>query len=1022
MTISIITPSYGQLDWLKLCVASVADQVGTQNGGWKLEAGSLGGDAPAAQGVQGGESRDDGRISREEGEVAESNSEGFQHFNHSSPTPNSQLPATAQSPLAIEHIIQDGGTPGIEEFAREVGAEFYRDGKLVFGARPSIDGTLLPQSRTALPGSLRSSTAPAPAGLVFDARLYRLAIYCEPDAGMYDAINKGIAKIRGDLWAWINSDEQYLPGTLAYVAEWFRRHPDADILCGDALLTDEGGNAVSYRRIVKPLWRHTRLVHLASLSCASFYRRSIVDRGGVFDTGWRSIGDAEWMARMMRAGVNVKACRRLLSTYAFTGQNTSESPLAGEEAERWRLAADAPPSWQTRPMIWLHRFRKFLAGAYRYRTVRYALHSFEGQGRVMREKGKVGWGWPSASGGESPMGNSSLGIVGRGKSAISNQRSIRAVLGTDLLVTTYRDLSRLLINRAEADKGPLAVDFANTQIVTMRRHDRKFERLAESIDLTVPDGMPLVWAMNRKGAGLKDRVYGPTFTREFLGSCPAGKTHYLIGGSEECGRRFRERMLLLNPSLQFIGGYHGLCSAEGVLKDDEAVLADIREKRPDFIWVGLGTPKQYAWIHRIKPQLDRGVLLAVGFAFDVNAGMKADAPIWMQRAGLTWLHRMATEPRRLLGRYLKWNTLFLWYWMKDGGWRSEDGVGESKAEGSRLGSTIRRWKLMVRNLGLKLIALFSTEIRDCVTGESLGKGLVLSLGGRLLVIGHPGLPPLIPRFLSQKRLTYWKQSIGFTTHRRPDYPRLACVKSPHGDSSRVMNVVLTHLGGAEMERTLNNWKAICREEDLWIAFGGSQDGFEALEYPRKVFVDDPYLRRIDNQRQKQSYTGIFRAMAPVVEREKPDFIYLCEYDHLPLVRDLNGRQVAEIRRKDADVMGHWLHRVDGTSNYHMLYHETDPGFAPFWRSFSRREDAGTVFSMFGSGSLWSREAFLAVAYHPCPIACYLELYLPTLVHHHGFRVCGWDEEQHLLSNLPSRAISEAQGRRRGAWTVHPVKG
>lgn len=1008
MKISIITPSYGQLDWLKLCVESVADQsVATQDGGGKVA-----GDAPAAQGVQGTESRA-GKIANSSLEIIDLEG-GFTGNPQQSAIRNQESPIA--SPLRVEHIIQDGGTPGIEEFAREVGAEFYRDGQLVFGARPST----------------------------FDARLYRLAIYSEPDAGMYDAINKGIAKMSGILWAWINSDEQYLPGTLAYVAEWFGRHPDADILCGDALLTDEAGNAVSYRRIVRPLWRHTRLVHLASLSCASFYRRSIVERGGVFDTGWRSIGDAEWMARMMKAGVTVKACHRLLSTYAFTGQNTSESPVAGEEAERWRLAADAPPSWQMRPMILLHRFRKFLAGAYRYRTVRYALHSFGGQGRVMRETGMVGWEWQaSATGGESLVGNSSSEITARFKSAIRNPQSIRAVLGTDLLVTTYRDLSRCLIDLAGAGKEPVAVDFANTQIVTMRRHDRKFENLAESIDLTVPDGMPLVWAMNAKGAGLKDRVYGPTFTREFLSSCPAGKTHYLVGGSEECGRRFRERMLLLNPTLQFIAGYHGLCSAEGILKDDAAVLAEIREKRPDFIWVGLGTPKQYAWIHRIKPQLDRGVLLAVGFAFDVNAGMKADAPLWMQKGGLTWLHRMATEPRRLIGRYLKWNTLFLWYWMKDGGWRVKcehlgvegkisaagtpeccpgSGPGSSINNQPRPGLIISRWKLVVRNLGLKLIGLFSTEIRDCVTGESLGKALIVALGGRLRVIGHSGLPPLIPRFHSQKRLTYWKQSIGFTTHPKPDYNRLSCVRSPHGGSGRVMNVVLTHLGGAGIERTLNNWKAICREEDLWIAFGGSQAGYEVLACPRKVFVDDPDLRRLDNQRQKQSYTGIFRAMAPVVEREKPDFIYLCEYDHLPLVSDLNSRQVAEMQRKDADVMGHWLYRIDGTSNYHMLYHETDPGFFPFWRSFSRREDPGTVLSMFGSGSLWSREAFLAVASHPCTIACYLELYLPTLVHHLGFRVCGWDEEHHLLSNLPSRAISEAHGRRRAAWTVHPVKG
>jgi glycosyltransferase involved in cell wall biosynthesis len=226
MTISIITPSYGQLDWLRLCVESVADQVGTPCESLNVKSAVT--DAKQWPGQQ---------------------KVGSSESNHLCTFEPSNLPTNR---LAIEHIIQDGGTPGIEEFARELGAEFYRDGKLVFGSRPST----------------------------LDPRLYRLAIYSESDAGMYDAINKGIAKMSGDLWAWINSDEQYLPGTLDYVAQWFEGHRDADILCGDALLTDDSGKALSYRRIVRPLWHHTRLVHLSSLSCASFYRRSIVDRVG----------------------------------------------------------------------------------------------------------------------------------------------------------------------------------------------------------------------------------------------------------------------------------------------------------------------------------------------------------------------------------------------------------------------------------------------------------------------------------------------------------------------------------------------------------------------------------------------------------------------------------------------------------------------------------------------------------------------------------------------------------------------
>ncbi len=241
------------------------------------------------------------------------------------------------------------------------------------------------------------------------------------------------------------------------------------------------------------------------------------------------------------------------------------------------------------------------------------------------------------------------------------------VLGTPLLATTYQELSAKCQTWARGD-GCVSMEFANTQIVTMRRHEPDFLELTAAYNYFIPDGMPLIWCLNLAGAGLSDRVYGPTFMREFLSKAPAPSTHYLLGGSEECGRRIQELFTRLNPGIQFVGAFHGRCGTDGLLegKAEQEVLADLNRISPDFIWVGFGTPKQQAWLKRHQHLIRRGVVFTVGFAFDVNAGMKPDAPLWMQRVGLTWLFRFLSEPARLGSRYAKYNFLFLWYLLWDG--------------------------------------------------------------------------------------------------------------------------------------------------------------------------------------------------------------------------------------------------------------------------------------------------------------------------------------------------------------------
>ncbi len=241
------------------------------------------------------------------------------------------------------------------------------------------------------------------------------------------------------------------------------------------------------------------------------------------------------------------------------------------------------------------------------------------------------------------------------------------VLGTPLLATDYAELARQC--RAWArHPGCVAMEFANTQIVTLRRHDPAFRELTSVYDHFLPDGMPLVWCLNWAGAGLRDRVYGPTFMRRFLETVPGDFSHYLVGGTPECGTILRTAFGRRNPGVNFVGAFHGQCGADGVLEGeaDRQVTDQINGLSPDFIWVGFGTPKQQAWTRRHKHLIRRGVILSVGFAFDVNAGLKPDAPMWMQRRGLTWLVRLASEPRRLGPRFVKFNSLFIYYLLRDG--------------------------------------------------------------------------------------------------------------------------------------------------------------------------------------------------------------------------------------------------------------------------------------------------------------------------------------------------------------------
>lgn len=240
------------------------------------------------------------------------------------------------------------------------------------------------------------------------------------------------------------------------------------------------------------------------------------------------------------------------------------------------------------------------------------------------------------------------------------------ILGTPVACATYDTAIAWLRQMAARDR-PCAVSAANTHIISLARHDPSFHAVMGRFELILPDGMPLIWRLNVAGAGLPDRVYGPYLMRESLSSLGRPWRHFFFGGQQATLVRLVERVKVFAPEAQIVGVLSP--PFRNWTEEDESEFARvIAQSEADFIWVALGGERQERWIARNLGRYRRGVFLAVGDAFELLAGNRPFAPPWMQRLSLTWLYRLLQEPGRLWPRYLKFNTLFLYYTVRDQFW------------------------------------------------------------------------------------------------------------------------------------------------------------------------------------------------------------------------------------------------------------------------------------------------------------------------------------------------------------------
>lgn len=205
----------------------------------------------------------------------------------------------------------------------------------------------------------------------------------------------------------------------------------------------------------------------------------------------------------------------------------------------------------------------------------------------------------------------------------------------------------------------LVVAISNVHAVMTARQDAEFAAALADADIATTDGMPLAWALRGMGHRGQERVDGMTVHMAAIRAGLAGGAgHYFYGTTPETLDKMETKLRLRFDDINITGMYS---PPFGPIDEEELekVLAEIRDTGTRVLWVGLGVPKQELWMQSVRDRLPGISIIGIGAVFDVVAGNVKNAPEWMQRAGLHWLYRLMSEPRRLWRRYIYNNPAYL---------------------------------------------------------------------------------------------------------------------------------------------------------------------------------------------------------------------------------------------------------------------------------------------------------------------------------------------------------------------------
>lgn len=435
----------------------------------------------------------------------------------------------------------------------------------------------------------------------------KITVIRSPDHGQADAINRGWAMGTGEVFAWLNADDVYLPNALKTVANYFETRSNIDAIYGEAIYIDAQGQVLKPVTNIRNYSKSRLKTHDFITQPATFLRREVMETTGQLSQSDRYVFDWDYWIRVSMHYKFVRVNERLAG-YRVTGENLTSTGKG-------------------------KRFREMLNLVWRYGrivgVVQFGL-------RLIQKKLVQQVEMPAVK----PM---TLALKSR------------SILGCRVDGVDY-DSACNRIESQVLQRQPGYVIAANVHVIMTAYWNRAYQNIVNQAILVTPDGMPLVLGLKLLGNSQQSRVYGPDLMLRWCDrASKTGLPIYLYGSSWKTLETLQMRLLERFPTL-IIAGAHSPKFGNLSEAERRADCDRINASGARVVFVALGCPKQEWWM--AQAGLD-AVAIGVGAAFRFHTGEVAQAPRWMMAIGLEWVYRLFQEPGRLWRRYVINNPAFL---------------------------------------------------------------------------------------------------------------------------------------------------------------------------------------------------------------------------------------------------------------------------------------------------------------------------------------------------------------------------